>query len=212
MTRRRRAALNEAVHELRRPLQALALAGSGERRPAELEQSVQLAAAALERLDREINGGVPRDARGPLPVRHLLESAAPRWRRRADLVGGSLELRWRAGDAVVHGDRCGMLQALDNLVFNAIEHGGSRIVVEATSAEAGVRVSVLDSGGSRRPPRRRYAAADLAARISGRKRHGHGLRVVRRTALAHGGSFDLRRSASGTEAVLELPLLAGARG
>ncbi|MBK5220917.1 MAG: HAMP domain-containing histidine kinase [Thermoleophilia bacterium] len=210
MTRRRRAALNEAVHELRRPLQALALVEAGSGESAALEHSVQLAAAALERLDREINGGAPGDARAPLRVRPLLESAVARWRRRADLAGGSLELRWRAGDAVVNGDRCGMLQALDNLVLNAIEHGGSRIVVEATSADAGVRVSVLDFGGSPRARRRRPGPAELAARISGRNRHGHGLRLVRRTATAHGGSFDLRRSATGTEAVLQLPLLAGA--
>jgi signal transduction histidine kinase len=205
MTRRRRAVLNEAVHELRRPLQALALVADGS---TEVEQSVQLAAAALERLDREINGGAPADVRAPLRVRPLLESAAVGWRRRADLAGGSLELRWRAGDPVVHGDRCGMLQALDNLVLNAIEHGGSRIVVEATSGDTGVRVAVLDSGGT--PSRQLRGASGLSARLGGRARHGHGLRVVRRTAVAHGGRFDLRRSETGTEAVLELPLLAGA--
>ncbi|MGE0068365.1 MAG: sensor histidine kinase [Solirubrobacterales bacterium] len=206
MTRRRRAVLNEAVHELRRPLQALALVAGGS---AEVEQSVQLAAAALERLDREINGAAAADARAPLRVRPLLESAVARWRRRADLAGGSLELRWRAGDPIVHGDLCGMLQALDNLVLNAIEHGGSRIVVEATSGERGVRVAVVDSGGSPRPGPR-PAASRLAGRLGGRGRRGHGLRVVRRTAAAHGGRFDLRRSAAGTEAVLELPLLAEA--
>ena len=205
MTRRRRAVLNEAVHELRRPLQALALATDG---GPEAEQSVQLAVAALERLDREINGGASADLWAPLRVRPLLESSVARWRRHADIAGGSLELRWRAGDPVVHGDRCGMLQALDNLVANAIEHGGSRIVVEATSVGVGVRVAVVDSGGS--PRRRRPGPAPLAARLRGRGRRGHGLRVVRRTAAAHGGRFDLRRSEAGTEAVLELPLLAGA--
>jgi signal transduction histidine kinase len=204
MTRRRRAVLNEAVHELRRPLQALALSAAG---GAEIEQSVQLAAAALERLDREINGGAVADTRVPLRVRPLLESAVARWRRRADLAGGSLELRWRAGDPVVCGDRSGMLQALDNLVLNAIEHGGARIVVEATSGDAGVRVAVVDSGGARPAPR--LGPARLATRLGGRNRRGHGLRVVRRTAAAHGGRFDLRRSRAGTEAVLELPLLAG---
>ncbi len=193
------------MHELRRPLQALALAPEG---GAEVELSVQLAAAALERLDREINGGAPADARAPLRVRPLLESAVMGWSRRADLAGGSLELRWRAGDPVVHGDRCGMLQALDNLVLNAIEHGGSRIVVEATSGGGGVRVAVVDSGPTP-SPRRRLEAARLGTRLRARGRHGHGLRVVRRTAAAHGGRFDLRRSAAGTEAVLELPLLAG---
>ena len=54
---RRRSSLNEALHELRRPLQAIALAGAAGASPPALESSVRLAAAALERLDREVNGG-----------------------------------------------------------------------------------------------------------------------------------------------------------
>ena len=49
--------------------------------------------------------------------------------------------------------------------------------------------------------------AGLVARLSGRRRHGHGLRVVRRIAAAHRGDFRLRRSERGTEAVIELPVL-----
>jgi len=49
----------------------------------------------------------------------------------------------------------------------------------------------------------------LAALVSGRRRRGHGLRVVRRVATAHGGEFQLRSSGRGTEAVLELPLAGG---
>src|SRR5262249_11541649 len=56
---RRRSAINEAIHELRRPLQAMVLAsGGGERVAAARESSVRLASSALERLDREVNGGV----------------------------------------------------------------------------------------------------------------------------------------------------------
>jgi nitrogen fixation/metabolism regulation signal transduction histidine kinase len=47
----------------------------------------------------------------------------------------------------------------------------------------------------------------MIARVSGRERHGHGLGVVRRVASDHGGRFALRRSAQGTLAVLELPLV-----
>jgi len=43
-------------------------------------------------------------------------------------------------------------------------------------------------------------------RLSGRARHGHGLRLVRRTAARHGGSFALHLGEQGTSAVLELPL------
>src|SRR5881227_1107634 len=54
---RRRTALNEAMHELRRPLQVLTLTlPDGSQRATQVESSLELATVALERLDREING------------------------------------------------------------------------------------------------------------------------------------------------------------
>jgi len=204
-----RTALNEALHELRRPLQALALEGStvlaGE--PRRIEHSVQLAASALERLDREINGGAAASVRTIVVVRPLLESSLARWRSQATLSGATLELRWRAGEALLGGDRHGLAQALDNLIVNAIEHGGPRVAVEVSRIGSRLRVVVADSG--RADAARQRGARGLAAarRLAGRRRRGHGLRVVRRTAAAHGGSFELCRSARGAEAALELPLL-----
>jgi signal transduction histidine kinase len=205
---RRRSTLNEALHELRRPLQALALAAPGGSRQAgaQIESSVQMAATALARLEREINGEAIAPVRAALFVRPLLDAAVGRWRKRASLAGASLRLRWLAAEAMVEGDRCELAQALDNLLVNAIEHGGPEIVVEAGVRLGRLRIAVLDSGRrSRSLPLRRRAG--WAGRISGRRRHGHGLRVVRRTAAAHGGDFHLRRSADLTEALLELPLL-----
>jgi signal transduction histidine kinase len=205
---RRRSALNEAVHELRRPLQAIALA-CGERTAHHVvEGSVQLAAVALERLDREINGGggsanVPRET---IPARPLLESAVARWRSRASLGGGGLSLRWRAGEVLVEADRLALAQALDNLIVNAIEHGGPHVVVEGRRRGGRLRMTVEDSGCASRPAARRGAPAEVIARLAGRRRRGHGLAVVRGVADLHGGRFVLRRSERGSLAVLELPL------
>jgi len=205
---RRRTALNEALHELRRPLQALALAGPGAPlEPSALQGSVQLAAVALERLEREINGGAVASRRAPLAARPLLAAAVGRWKARAALVDASLSLRWEAGEAIVDGDRCAVAQALDNLIVNAIEHGGPEIVVTARTSPGRLRIAVTDSGREPRPGPRRRGGAALAARLSGRRLHGHGLRLVRRAAAAHGGDFRLRASGRGARAVLELPLV-----
>jgi signal transduction histidine kinase len=206
---RRRGALNEALHELRRPLQALSLAaGQGPAGLPRVESSIQLAAAALEQLDREINGGPRRGSPDVLAVRPLLESAVGRWKARANLVGDSLALRWRAGDALVRGDGAWLAQALDNLIVNAIEHGGPSIVVEAQLRGHRLRLSVADSGCLASPKPRSGPPADLIARLRGARRHGHGLAVVRRVAADHDGRFVLRRSEGGSLAVLELPLAA----
>lgn len=210
-----RSALNEALHELRRPLQALALVGSMEPagEPRRIEQSVQLAASALERLDREINGGSAATVWTLVAARPLLEASFSRWRSRAALAGAQLELRWRAGEAILRGDHCGLSQVVDNLLVNAIEHGGPRVVVEASRAGAGLRIVVADSGRPLRAGSVRPRRIGAARRLATRRRHGHGLRVVRRTVATHGGTFELRRSASGSAAVLELPLLeSGERG
>jgi K+-sensing histidine kinase KdpD len=208
---RRRTALNEAVHELRRPLQALALASPaiGVAEPSRLDDSLRLATAALERLEREINGESLAVVRRPFPAKPLLDAAVGRWRTRAALGGGSIELRWHAATAVLSGDRCEIAQALDNLILNAIEHGGPRIVVAATLGVGWLRIIVSDCGRRSRPRSHRPDPARMISRLSGSRRHGHGLRVVRRTAAAHGGDFALRCDGSGTEAVLELPLVGG---
>ena len=200
---RRRSALNECLHELRRPLQTLVLDAPRSRNRTEVESSLRLAARAMERLDREINGGSLPLATEPVRVEPLLRSSLARWRARAELAGCSAQLRWRAGEAMVLGDPERIEQAVDNLLLNAIEHGGSRIAIEAGRSGSWVTIAVIDSG-PRRAPR------PLAGRVGrgGSRRHGHGLRVVRRVAAEHGGRFELRRSSGRTEARLRLPACA----
>ena len=108
---------------------------------------------------------------------------------------------------MVEGDRCALAQALDNLIVNAIEHGGPEIVVEARLGRGRLRLAVVDTGREPARSTRPGRWAGPVARLSGRRRHGHGLRVVGRTAAAHGGDFRLHRRERRTEAVLELPLL-----
>lgn len=192
---RRRSRLNRALHELRRPLQALALApASGFRRgvPA-TPDSLDLALAALEDLDGAVNGAPAAIRPRPISGRALIAAAVERWRAPASRAGRSLKLEWRAGAAVVMADPPRVAQALDNLIANAIEHGGLRVRVEAVLCAAGMRVVVSNDGpaSEHRPPD---------------PRHGHGLEVVREVAAAHGGRFALRSEGQATVAALELPL------
>lgn len=209
---RRRTSLNEAVHELRRPLQVLALSLPADSAAAGgADSSLRLVAAAVDRLEREINGRETSGALAPLSLRPLIEAAVDRWQVRARRADRALSVRWMADDLFAHGDKAELDQALDNMISNAFEHGSGEVSVEVREGGGGLlRVAVLDSGRpARTSPKKSRGGA--RARISGRARHGHGLRIVRRAAKRHGGSFTLRRSSDGTEARLELPRVAGAR-
>jgi signal transduction histidine kinase len=199
---RRRAALNEAMHELRRPLQVLSLTLPTDSSPAApIESSLRLATVALDRLDQEINGGTHEEVMSKVSVEWLIEEAAQRWRKPAMARGGSLGIDWNGETTFVRGDRFSLPQALDNLLSNAIEHGGGKVRIGGRSDGDRVRISITDSGGT--PPAK---AVSRQGPRNGRHRHGHGLRVVARIARRHGGSFTLRRTAQGTEAILRLPL------
>jgi signal transduction histidine kinase len=208
---RRRSALNEAVHELRRPFQVLALslpeeAEAGER----LDSSLRMAAAAIDRLDQTINGDRAIAGTVPVPLRLTVVALLERWQPLAKLVERPLDLRWSAGNALVSGSPTELEQAVDNLISNAYRHGTGRVVVEARLEAGCLRVAVRD-GGARLPTPGRPTGPAIRGRITGRARHGHGLRVVRRVAARHGGCCHLRRGTAGTEAVIELPVIGAGR-
>jgi signal transduction histidine kinase len=204
---RRRSSLNEAIHELRRPLQTLALSLPADGRRAEaMGSALEMAAAAVDRLDREINGVAAQATAQPVAVRPIVEFAIERWRGRAAAEGRSLQLSWNAGEPELRGDQVELAQAVDNLISNAFEHGAGGIAIDVRREGDSVRVEVRDGGSA--------AAVSKSARRRGRDRgaqwrHGHGLRIVRRAAARHGGSFRLRRSAHGSGARLVLPLAGG---
>jgi signal transduction histidine kinase len=193
LRRRRRLRLWQAVHELRRPLQGLALA---------IEQGREEAAAAcfgqarraLADLEDELDHA-PR-ASLPAPVRavELLAGAERRW-------CGRIIAESRAPAAAVRADPVALERAVDNLIANALEHGTAPVRVCA-SVERGWLVVEVRDGGPRAAP---------VGTGGGGPRRGHGLRIAAAIAGECGGRLlpPAPRSA-GTRAALRLPL-AGTR-
>jgi two-component system OmpR family sensor kinase len=192
-TARRRHALNRALHELRRPLQALVLSSGGAHGPG--SHAVRVALTALDDLDREINGDERRVDLRPVDCRALVQPAVERWVGVAAATRRVLTLHWRAGSASVLADPDRVAQALDNLIDNALRHGGLRVTVDAELCAAGVRIAVRDTGAAIQTP---------TGSRDGRR--GHGLAIVSRVAAEHGGRFLMHRTAAGATATLELPL------
>jgi signal transduction histidine kinase len=199
---RRRAALNEAMHELRRPLQILSLALSvGGHGSPQVETSLELATLALQRLDQEINGSGLGQVTTEVSVDGLIDEAAERWRGPAGDNGVDLKREWNGPPTYVQGDRFELSQALDNLLSNAIEHGAGEVRIGSRREGDQVAISVSNPGAM---------AVEGAGRWKrlrgGRSRRGHGLRVVARVAQRHGGSFALRVISNSTRATMRVPL------
>ncbi len=192
---RRARRLNRGMHELRRPLQAIAL--TLEARSPDLvgaEACLEQARRALRELDATVNGRRP----GSL-VR----------RARIGEVVDALDRRWRFADVEVEGpvvdrdieadvDRLGA--ALDNLVANALRHGTGIVRVRALADGRKARFEVRDDGP--RGPRPRSTQP-------GDPRRGHGLEVVAAVASTHGGTVSPARSTvgGGTLAAISLPVV-----
>jgi signal transduction histidine kinase len=192
-------ALNRALHELRRPLQALVLLEDRGSRPAAAPPGasrrglLELATSALQDLDGALNGGMPPSEPRRFSCRESVMACLERWRPQAARAGG-IRVYWDAGPAPIEGDATRLGQALDNLVANAVEHGGPPLVI--TGARVAERIRITIANGV------------LSGRVTGRPdpRRGHGTEVVSEVASAHGGRFALCQTASGCVAALELPL------
>lgn len=173
---RRRVRMNRAVHELRRPIQALSLAIDGDRRDLTAAASwMDQVRHALADLDAEINGRTRAPARVGVALAEIAGAAECRWRRQGVRVDAPV-----AG-AVLRADPRRVGAALDNLIANALAHGGGTVSVRALTAPGVARLEVRDGGGAEKAH---------AAVAGGRyPRHGHGLTVAAGVAASHGGAL-----------------------
>jgi hypothetical protein len=170
----------EAEHELRGPLQAMALAlGSNPVVRPDIERArVALADLAAAR-------GGRRAAVGDEVVRldRLVWRAATASDLAARRAGGGVHLDWSAGPVTIRASHGRLAQAIGNLLANAVEHGGAQIRVSGRKTKRGIRVEVRDSG------------------------RGHGLTIAAKAIHEAGGTLTAARAGSGTAVAIELPIV-----
>jgi two-component system sensor histidine kinase BaeS len=179
------------VHEVRSPVAALAAVAEAladlDDVPArrELVRLALGACAAIERIVTDIAVASVRPV--PVDVGTLVDDLVA-----ARVVAGTaVEAQIEAGLPRLEADPVRLRQALDNLVTNAIVHGGGRIVVTVASSTDGLVLSVADEGDG--------ISAEDAARIfepgvrldEGRAGSGLGLAVTKAIVDAHRGTITV---------------------
>ena len=148
--------------------------------------------------------------RAPAGMRDIATEAIARAHGTASSRSVTLRLL-DGGEGVVQGERFLLLQAVTNLVQNALEFtpGGGAIHVGVDADGPMVRVTVEDTG----PGVPDYALPRLCEPFyslprpdTGRRSTGLGLSIVREIARLHGGVVSLgNRPGGGARAILRLP-------
>jgi signal transduction histidine kinase len=216
---RERRFVADASHELRTPLATLKteleVALRQTRSAAELEHAIESAAEETDRLVRlaenlllvaRSDQGALSLARDRIQADELLADVAARFRSSAEARGRVIEVE--DGSAVeLEGDRERLLQALDNLVDNALAHGEGSIRLQAVGKDGVVELHVTDAGGFDPvflpTAFERFTQADDARTGGGT---GLGLAIVEAIARAHGGSAHAANlQASGADVWISLP-------
>lgn len=204
---RRMEALARVSHELRGPITAAMLGlRLGELTPPRrraLELELGRAGLALE--DLAAIGGQSGTARtlAPFDLRQLLSDSVEAWQPTAAERGVEVVLLWSGRDVLVLGERLRLAQAAENLIANAIEHGGGRVEVHGRAGPGKVRVEVRDQGPGLSAP------VPELAKIARRQRpsRGRGLAIASAIVREHGGRLAAAPSVRGARLVVTLPVV-----
>lgn len=108
----------------------------------------------------------------------------------------------------VHADRDFLATVLEELVSNAVHHGGSKLAVDAEHRDGAWEIAVRDDGEGIPADlqERAFEPFERLGRDGWSKHPGLGLPLVRRIVERHGGTVEARlRSDGGTEIALTIP-------
>jgi heavy metal sensor kinase len=220
---RERRFVADASHELRRPVTSLKaeleVALRRARSRDELQAALLSAVADADMLahlaDDLLLLASARDGglalrRAPVAVGDLLEGVARRFALRARAAERPILLA-DAAPETISADRLRLEQALDNLVDNALRHGGGAVTLSARRRGAVLDLTVADEGSGLpdaflQHAFERFRRADDARTGEGA---GLGLAIVEAVAEAHGGAASIRNvDGGGALATISLPLAA----
>jgi two-component system, OmpR family, sensor kinase len=201
----------DASHELRTPLALLKaeleVALRRKRTHAELKEALRSASEETDRLTllaedllliARSDAGELRLRREPVPAAEVLGVVAERFSPLAGGLGRPLDVMPPNG-LVLDADPMRLEQALENLVSNALAHGGGRVVLSARRRSGLVELHVQEEG-SGFPPAFISGAFDRFSRSDESRSGGGsglGLSIVQLIANAHGGAVGAENRAAG---------------
>jgi two-component system, OmpR family, sensor kinase len=203
---RERRVVSDASHELRTPLTVLRtelqLALRGDRPAAELREALSGALGETERLTRLADDllVLARADQGRLPLRRATVDVGELLAARAERLAPDARVEVPDGLAV-DADPDRAAQAIDNLLINALRHGGRPVGLHARATDGLVELHVTDSG-------RGFGGggAERAFERFNGDGIGLGLAIVEAIASAHGGSAGAAdRPEGGADAWIALP-------
>jgi PAS domain S-box-containing protein len=214
------------AHELRNPLAPVRnatqylklrqLEDPEVRRPIELidRQVSQMTRLIEDLLDiSRISRGTLELRRAPVQMADLVQTAVDACRHEIDGRGHALRMSVPVEPLTIHGDRARLVQALCNLIGNAVKfsRSGDPIEIGARASDGHLLISVRDHGAGI-PPENLEKVFELFVQLDRSLERqgglGVGLTLTRQIVELHGGTIEARSEGRGhgSEFVVRLPI------